>query len=125
MTAEIKLLDSIAPESKVYPLFAKDSGSAEEKFERPIEHVVNFVTIKNSSFASSLFAYRGQQLLLFNRNKGFVTLGNADKMKWIQSLDGYDYVWAYGVPQTVSDELEKLAELVTDSGKTKIWKLNK
>jgi len=125
MTAQRNLLNAIAPESKIYPIFVNDGGNTEEKFERPILHAVNFVTIKNSSFAATLFAFRGQQPLVFRRTGEFATLDNKDKMKWIQYLDGNDYVWTYGVPQSVSDELEKRAGIVAESGKTRIWKLNK
>ncbi len=46
-------------------------------------------------------------------------------MKWVQYLDDYDYVWTFGVPQNVSDELEKRGKIVAESGKTRIWKLYK
>jgi len=125
MTAQRNLLNAIAPESKIYPIFVNDGGAAEEKLDRPIENAVHFITIKNSSFAPSLFAFRGQQPLVSRRAGGFAALGNKDKMKWIQLLDENEYVWTYGVPQTVSDELEKRGKIVAESEKTKIWKLNK
>ncbi len=125
MTAEKNLLDVIAPHSKVYPIFVSDDGSPTEKFERPMAHLIHFVTIKNSSFAPSLFAFRGQQPLNFSRGGEFATLDNKDNLRWIKNLEDNDYVWTHNVPQNVSDELEKRAILVAESSKTKIWKLNR
>jgi len=125
MTAEKKLLDAIAPQSKVYPIFVKDSDDPEEKLERPLINAVHFVTMKNYSFAPSLFAFRGQQPLVFRDGVKYATLEGEDKTKWLQYLNDNDYVWVYGAPQTVSDELEKRAFVIAESGKTRIWKLNK
>ncbi len=123
MAAEIKLLEVVPPQSKVYPIFVNEGVGAEEKFERPILHVVQFVTFMNSSFASTVFAYRGQQPLGFRRPEE--AMRYEDKTKWLQYLGGNDYVWTHGVAQNVSDELEKRAQVVAEGGKTKIWKLNK
>jgi hypothetical protein len=126
LSVQRKLLDAIAPESKIYMLFASDTSSgAEEKFERPSRHVVNFATMKNSSFAPTLFAIRGQQPLVFRQPGRFASLENAEKTKWIEFLGDYDYVWSFGIPQSASDELEKRGKLVAEDGKTKIWKLYK
>lgn len=125
ISVERNLLDAIEPESKVYELFVNDGDSFEEKFDRPLQHVVHFVTIKNSSYAPTLFAIRGQQPLVFRQPEKFATLGNEDKMKWLEYLGDYDYVWTFGVPQTVSDELEKRGKVVAENGKTRIWKLYK
>ena len=125
MTAERNLLDAIAPESKIYQLYVKDSDFSEEKFERPIEHVAHFATIKNSSIAPTLFAIRGHQPLIFREKPKVATLFNEDKTKWLQYIVDYDYVWTYGVPPDVSDELAKRGAKVAESGKTKIWKLYK
>lgn len=125
IAAERNLLNTISPESKIYPIFVNDENPFEEKLNRPLMHSVNFVTMENSSFAQTLFAFRGQQPLVFRDNPKFAATGNEDRLKWIQYLDGNDYVWTYNVPQTVSDELEKRARTVAENGKTRIWKLNK
>jgi hypothetical protein len=125
ITAERKLLEAIAPESKIYQLFVNESDNPEEKLERPLEHVVHFATIKNSSIAPTLFAYRGQQPLIFRQKPEFATLASADETRWLQNLKDYDYVWTYGVAPHVLNELAGRGITVTESGKTKIWKLNK
>lgn len=63
--------------------------------------------------------------IVFSQTPGFATFDNEDKMKWTQYLSGYDYVWTYGVPQNILDELQTRAAIVAESEKTKIWKLNK
>lgn len=125
LTAEALLLDAIAPESKIFPIFVNDSTGAEEKFERPLLNAAHFAAFRNRSFAATLFAVRGQTLLNFRGDIEFATLENADATKWIRYLDDYDYVWTRGAPPGVSNELERRAVKVADNGKTKIWKLNK
>lgn len=125
LAAETKLLDAIAPQSKVYPLYFNDDAAANEKLERPVIHAVQFVTFKNSSIAATLFAFRGQQPLVFRRAGQYATPENQDETKWLELLGDSDYVWTRNAPQTVSDELERRAQLVAENEKTKIWKLNK
>lgn len=125
MTAEANLLNAVTPESKIFPIYVNDETGDAEKLERPIINAVHYATLKNGSFAASLFAFRGEQPLVFRRADNFATLENEDKTKWMRYLDQNDYVWAHGVPQTISDELEKRARLVAENGKTKIWKINK
>lgn len=125
MAAEANLLNALPPESKIFPIYVSNESGAAEKLERPLINAVHYGTIKNRSFAASLFAFRGQQPLVFRRVDGFATLENDDETKWMRYLDENDYVWARGVPQAISDELEKRAQLVAENGKTKIWKINK
>ncbi len=125
MTAETNLLDVIAPQSKIYPIFVGDGDDPDEKTARPMVHAVHYATLKNSSFAPSLFAFRGQQPLIFRQGGEYATLENKDQTKWLQNLAGSDYVWTYNAPQTVLDELEKRGTIVAESEKTRIWKLNK
>lgn len=121
---EIALLSAIPPNSRVLAFRRPDAGSQENRLTRPIESVVQMVSINNSSFTPKLFAIRGHNPLVFRHKQHAYGPEHPVEGKWLESLAHYDYLWTHDVSPEVTAMLETRAARVAERGKTTIWKLH-
>lgn len=123
--SEIALFDKVVPESKIYPLqFFENNGPIsaagyQQKFS------CHLLTMRNNSFAADLWAYSSENALNFRETHEFAPTDDKDRTKWLTLIKDYDYVWAYNAPNEIVKELEQRGTVVGESGKTKVWRLNK
>lgn len=120
---EIALLDAIPPNSRVLAFRRPDAGPRQDRLTRPVESVVNMVSIESFSFSSKLFAIRGHNPLVFRHKQLAYGPEHEIPGKWLESLPNYDYLWTHDVSPEVIAQLEARAVKVADDGTTKIWKL--
>lgn len=123
LRGEIAVLRTIPAGSKVLTLKGRATFEQGYKIRRPIEHIVQVVTMINGSLTPTLFAIRGQNPLVFREQPVYFSIENEDPKKWLEALPNYDLVWTNGVPDGVIRELEQRADKLSDNGRTKLWKV--
>lgn len=123
--AEQISLFSVLPEgARVYPAFPSPDLVQLSKEERSLEHVISLATITRHAYVLSQFAIPGQQPVLFRIQPSVVLLHDVSN-DWTASLRDAEYVWSYGIPDFVQQELaSRCVPVAAQSGFT-VWKVNR
>jgi hypothetical protein len=123
--AEQISLFSVLPEgARVYPAFPSPDLVQLSKKERSLEHVISLATITRHAHVLSQFAIPGQQPVLFRTPPTFVPLHDVSN-DWTASLRDAEYVWSYGIPEFVEQELASRCVAVAAQSGFTVWKVNR
>jgi hypothetical protein len=88
------------------------------KLDRGFIHVIDFWAISHDADISTLFATRGQQLLVFRQPP-------CEDPEWTKCLAGYDYVWTYDPSTSVQQAILPIATPAATWEKVTLWRLNR
>jgi hypothetical protein len=88
------------------------------KLDRSFIHVIEFWTISHDADISTFFATRGQQLLVRRQPP-------CDDPEWTKCLDSYDYVWTYDPPESLRQDIIRLATPAAMWEKVTLWRVNR
>jgi hypothetical protein len=123
ITAEVERLMVLPAGARVYPVFATSSDRTTAKRERSFQHVVQYATIYRHAFLPTLFALPGQQPLLFRRAPKYASPSNQDKTAWLRHMEGYDYVWSYGISPELKQAISARGRMIREVDGFGLWQL--
>lgn len=121
----LALLDRVPEGARIFPIFAPAGGADEQKRERVFRHFVHYATIRRHAYVPSLFAWRGQQPLVF-RVPPPEELTNGTEAPTVSrtALATYDYVWACGGDSaSAARGLAGLARPVGEAAPCALWQV--
>ncbi len=118
-----KLFKVLPPHSRIYPLYGRGVEENMGKQERPMLSVLSLATIDHGAIPPTLFAFRGQNPLIFRTEPAYASLSHINERQWLALISVYDYVWTYQIDAESTEELSQRADLVVREGKAAIWKI--
>ncbi len=145
----VVLADTIPAEARVYPIWYPSdcvpgwqgtltrwiravwvesllrnvAGDECKKRDIPFLHVLEYAMVNSQIFVPSLHAHKGQQPLIARNDPQYRGSASSNDLRWIELARGYDFVWSYALPDTVRIKLLSVAELVSESGEFRLWKI--
>jgi len=125
IAAEVERLMVLPDGARVYPIFATSKNPTTAKRERGFLHVVHYATIYRHVLVPTLFALPGQQPLVFRREPKYATFSNRDKTAWLRDMDGYEYVWSYGIDTGVAQAISAKGEMISNVDGFGLWRLTR
>jgi hypothetical protein len=84
---------------------------------RSFTHVIELWFISHGADISSLFAFPGQQPLVFRQSP-------YDVFELDKCLDGYDFVWTYDPPASARKIILRHAVIATTWENVTLWRVN-
>lgn len=130
IAAQTRALGVLPEGAKVYPLFVIPDDPKRGRTERAFVHVVHYATIYRRARVPTLFAWKSQQPLVYNsRFKDAVPpIAKAGEWletseEWLKHLDDHEYVWAYGLNESLTQLLGERASLLAEADGFTLWRL--
>lgn len=112
---QVRALAAVRSNASIYPVFVavKDRN---EKHVRGLTQIAHYATIRRNAFVPSLFAFRGQQPLIFrDASRYFRATERIPMQKPPADLAQFDYLWAYGLTAEAKLALAPLCTTLEDS----------
>ena len=122
--AEVAMFDRINDGATVFPVFVR-AAEGQDKLDRAMEHVICYSVITRRALTPTLFANATQQLIRFRQPHRFATLQHQDSTLWLRLVPDYDYVWTYGLDQSLSERLSKSATAISSGQRATLWRVEK
>jgi hypothetical protein len=108
--------------ARIYAIESKN-GLSTIQLDSGFVHIIEFWTISHGADISSLFAFPGQQPLVFRQPPCNVS-ERANPM-WKQCLARYDYIWTNDPPTLLRQEILRVATPVAVWEKVTLWRVNR
>jgi hypothetical protein len=102
--------------ARIYAL--QPNFDASTKLDRGFFHVIEFWTISHDADISTLFATRGQQLLVRRQPL-------CNDLEETKCLASYDYVWTYDPPASSRQEILRIATPAATWEKVTLWRVDR
>ncbi len=132
IAAHVEGLKKLPIGARVYPIFVLPGDKQEQKIGRSLNHVVHYATIYRHAFVPTLFAYEGQQPLLFRARPRYIETAQWQTEQWVQLSDkwiplltNYDYVWVHSVDGRLEELLRTRCTKTAESGTFSLWQVNR
>ncbi|HVF42363.1 MAG TPA: hypothetical protein VM936_05115 [Pyrinomonadaceae bacterium] len=132
IAAEVARFDVLPDGARVYPLVVMPRDVQREKVERSFRHLQSYATTSRHAFVPTLFTIEGQQPLLFRERPRFVeaSLYSPEEWRelsprWLGYLDDYDYLWSYGLDDSLRALVETRCAKVYEEDGFSLWRVNR
>lgn len=132
IAAEVERFEVLPEGARVYPMVVMPRDAHREKVERSFRHLANYMTTSRHAFVPILFTIQGQQPLLFRERPRFVEAGfyateewRELSPHWLSYLDDYDYLWSYGMDDSLRTLAETRCMKVYEEDGFSLWRVNR
>lgn len=132
IASEVARFDALPEGARVYPMVVMPQDAQREKVERSFRHVANYTTTSRHAVVPILFTIEGQQPLLFRERPRFVEapLYSSEEWRelsprWLAYLDDYDYLWAYGLDDSLRALVGTRCTKVYEEDGFSLWRVNR
>ncbi|HKG14361.1 MAG TPA: hypothetical protein VKB12_13620 [Pyrinomonadaceae bacterium] len=132
IAAEVARFDVLPDGARVYPVVVMSREMRVEKVERPFRHLAHYTTTSRHAFVPSLFTIDGQQPLGFRERPRFVEASfySSEEWRelsprWLGYLDDYDYLWAYGLDDSLRALAGSRCTKVYEEDGFSLWRVNR
>ncbi|HEX3249089.1 MAG TPA: hypothetical protein VHS05_06660 [Pyrinomonadaceae bacterium] len=131
IATDVEDLKKLPVGARVYPIFVLPEDRQAQKVERSLNHVVHYATIYRHAFVPTLFAYEGQQPLLFRATPPYIGPDQWQTEQWVQHSDewipllaNYDYVWAHRADGSLEELLHTRCTKINETGAFSLWRVD-
>ena len=132
IAAEVARFDVLPDGARVYPMVVMPQDVRSEKVVRSFRHLANYTTTSRHAFVPILFTIKGQQPLLFREPPRFVEASVYSpeewrelSPRWLGYLDDYDYLWAYGLDDSLRALVLTRCTKVYEEDGFSLWRVNR
>jgi hypothetical protein len=132
IAAEVARFEVLPDGARVYPVIVMSQDRQMEKVERSFRHLAHYTTTSRHAFVPSLFTIDGQQPLGFRERPRFVEASSYSSEEWQQLsprwlgyLDDYDYLWAYGLDDSLRALAGSRCTKVYEEDGFSLWRVNR
>lgn len=133
IAAEVARFDVLPEGARVYPMVVMPQDSRTEIVERPFRHLANYTTVTRHAVVPILFTIAGQQPLLFRERPRFVEASSSYSPEewrelspqWLGYLGDYDYLWAYGLDDSLRALVGGRCTKVYEEDGFSLWRVNR
>jgi hypothetical protein len=108
--------------ARVYDL-ESGNGLSTKQLDSGFVYIIDYWTISHSADISALFAFPGQQPLVFRQPP----CDGSERAipAWKQCLASYDYMWTNDPPTPLRQEILRVATPVAVWEKVTLWRVNR
>lgn len=124
----IPLFNSFEEGEKIFPIVMLPINIQENKIERPLYHVIHYSTIYKKTFSPTIFAIRGQNILVTRKYYEYFLIDQSsslEKIEWEKIFNNYDYIWCYKVGVELKDYFNRKFNIAVDGKDVIVYKIKK
>ena len=132
IAAEVARFDVLPDGARVYPMVVMPRDVHREKVARSFRHLAHYTTTSRHAFVPTLFTIDGQQPIHFRERPRFVEAGSYSSEewrelspRWLGYLDDYDYLWSYGMDDSLRAIVETRCTKVYEEDGFSLWRVNR
>ncbi|HVF66685.1 MAG TPA: hypothetical protein VM914_03425 [Pyrinomonadaceae bacterium] len=132
IASEVSRFDALPEGTRVYPMVVMPPDMQGEKIDRSFRHLANYTTTARHAFVPILFTIEGQQPIGFRRRPRFVEAPSYSpeewrelSPRWLDYLNDYDYLWAYGMDDSLRALAGTRCTKVYEEDGFSLWRVNR